>query len=141
MAISNDFLGELGHHDFGDLISCLAPDVHHLVVALTGSHQSRGVLLGDFLHFGFSALNDALLLGWHEHVIDTNRDACLGRQPETVLQQLVCKDNGFFQAALAERDVDQFGDFLLLQCLVDVRERQTLGQDFRQECPTGRGFP
>ena len=40
---------QLGHHDLGDSVAGLAPDVHHLVVALAGGDQARDVLLLDLL--------------------------------------------------------------------------------------------
>jgi hypothetical protein len=46
---------------------------------------------------------------------------------------LSAKHHGLLQAALAEAGVDQARDFLLLQRLVDVAERQALGQDLRQQ--------
>ena len=141
MAVDHRLTRELRHHGLGDLVASLAPDVHHLVVALARGHQTRGVLLGDFLDLFFSALNDARLLGRHQHVVDADRDAGLGGQTETVLQQLVGKDHGLFETALAERHVDELGNFLLLERLVDVGKRQALGQDFRQQGTPGRGFP
>ena len=57
------------------------------------------------------------------------------------MQQLVGKHHGLFQSALAERHVDQLGDFLLLQRLVQVGKRKTLGQNFRQERTACGGFP
>ena len=65
-----------------------------------------------------------------EHVVDGDRDAGTGRQTETVLQQLVGKDHGFFQAALAERGVDEARNFFLLERLVEHSKRKTLGQNF-----------
>jgi hypothetical protein len=52
-------LGQLGHHDLADFVTGLAPDVHHLVVALAGGHQTRDVLLLDLLDFLLGALDQA----------------------------------------------------------------------------------
>ena len=113
VAIGGFLLGELGHHHLRHFVAGLAPDVHHLVVALAGGHQAGRILLADFLHFLLGALDDAGLLRRHQHVVDGNGNAGLGRQAEAVLQQLVGKHHCLFQAAFAERDVDQLRDFLL----------------------------
>ena len=75
----------------------------------------------------------------HQHVVDGHGETGVRRQTETVLQQLVGKHHGGLQTALAERSVDELGDFLLLQRLVDVAEVQALGQDFRQQGTAHRG--
>ena len=76
----------------------------------------------------------------HQHVVDTNRDTGARGQTETVLQQFVGEHHGFLQTAFAEGRVDQLGDFLFLQRLVQVAERQTARQDFRQQSTTDGGF-
>ncbi len=140
MAVNDLFLGQLGHHDLGDFVTGLAPDVHHLVVALASGDQTGDVLLLDFLHFRFGAGDDLGLLRWHQHVADGDRDTGARCQTEAVLQQLVGEHHGFLQTALAERDVDQLGDFLLLQRLVDRRERHTLGQNLGQQGAANGGL-
>ena len=141
MAVDDLLFGKLGHHHLGHFVSRFAPDINHLVVALAGSHQTGDVLLLDLFDFLLRATNDGVLFLRHQHVVDTDRNAGFGRQTETGLQQLVCKHHGFLQSALAEGHVDQLGDFFLLQRLVDVGERQSLWQDFRQQCASCRGFP
>ena len=121
------------HHDLADFVAGLAPDVDHLVVALAGGHETRDVLLLDLLDFLLGALDQAGLLLRHQHVVDADRDAGARGQAEARLQQLVGEDDRVLQAALAERGVDEARDFLLLQRLVDVRERQALGQDLGQQ--------
>ena len=140
VAVGGFLLGQLGHHHLGHVVRGLAPDVDHLVVPLAGRHQARGVLLLDFLHLGFGAADDVLLLRGHQHVFDRNRNARTRGQAETILQQLVGKYHGFLQAAFAEAAVDQLGNFLLLQRLVEDTERQPLGKDFTQQRPADRGF-
>ena len=54
-------------------------------------------------------------------------------QAKAGLHQLVGKDHRLAQAAAAEAGVDQLGDFLLLQRLVDMLERQTRRQDLGQQ--------
>ena len=98
-------------------------------------------MLLDLFDFFFRTLNDARLFFGHQHVVDADRNAGLGGQAEPVLQQLVGKHHRLFQAALAERHVDQLGDFLFLQRFVDVGERQTFGQDLGEQRAAGRGFP
>ena len=133
VAVEHLLLGELGHHDLAHFVTGLAPDVDDLVVALAGGHETRDVLLLDLLDFLLGAFDQARLFLGHQHVVDGDRDAGARGQAETVLQQLVCEDDGFLQAALAEGRVDQARDFLLLERLVDVRERQALRQDLGQQ--------
>ena len=59
VAVDDLFLGQLGHHDLGDFVAGLAPDVHHLVVALAGGHQTGDILLLDLFDFLLGARNDA----------------------------------------------------------------------------------
>jgi hypothetical protein len=51
-----------------------------------------------------------------------------GRHGEAGVHQLVGEHHGVLQAALAEGRVDELGDFLLLQHLVDVGEIQARGR-------------
>ena len=129
VAVGRLLLRQLAHHDLADFVAGLAPDVDHLVVALAGRHQARDVLLLDFLDFLLGALDQGGLFLRHQHVVDRDRDAGARGQAEARLQQLVGEHDRLLQTALAERDVDQARDFLLLQRLVDVAERQALGQD------------
>ena len=141
MTVNGALFGQLGHHHLGDFVAGFAPDVHHLVVALASRHQTGDILLLDLFDFFFRTLNDAWLFFRHQHVVDADRDAGFGGQAETVLQELVGKHHGLFQTALAERHIDQLGDFFFLQRLVDVGERQTLGQDLGEQRAACRGFP
>ena len=96
MAVGGFFNRQLRHHDLGDFVTSFAPNINHFVVALTRSHQTSCVLVANFFHFGFTAVNDACLFSWHQHVVHTNRNTCFGSQTETVLQQLIGEDNRFF---------------------------------------------
>ncbi|MDT4833663.1 hypothetical protein FQZ97_672800 [compost metagenome] len=100
VAIGGLLLGQLGHHDLGDLVTGLAPDVHHLVVALARGHQTGSVLLGDFLHLVLGAVDDGRLLLGHQHVVHGDRDTGAGGQTEAVLQQLVGKHTVSFRPHL-----------------------------------------
>ncbi len=140
MAVLDRLVGEVVHQRLADFVTRTTPDVHDLVVALTLRDQTGGVLLFDLLDFLLGAGDDLVLLFGNQHVVDADGDAGLGRQREAGLQQLVGKDRGFTQAAAAERRVDQARDFLLLQRLVHDTERQPLGQNFRQQSATHRGF-
>ena len=96
-------------------------------------------MLFNVFDFFLGFTNDGALLGWHQHVVDTNGDARTCGQTETVLQQLVGKHHGVFQTALAERRVDELRNFFLLECFVDVLESQAFGQDFGQQGTTHSG--
>ena len=133
LASVTSWCGELVHHGLGHLIAGAAPDVHHLVVALADGDQTGGVLLLDFLHLGFGGLDDGVLLRRHQHVVDADRNAGARGQAEAGLHQLVGENHRFLQAAAAEAVVDELGDFLLLQRLVDDLEGQARAAGF----PTG----
>ena len=140
VAVDDLFLGQLGHHDLGDFVAGLAPDVHHLVVALASGHETGDVLLFDLLHLGFGTADDLGLLRRHQHVADGDRDAGVRGQAEAVLQQLVGKHHRGLQTALAERGIDELGDLLLLERLVHVAERQALGKDLGHQGAAHGGF-
>ena len=139
VAIYRFLFAQLVHHHFRDGITGLAPDVNHFVVTLARSHQARDILLLDVFDFFFCVRNDCAFFGRHQHVVNANRDARTCGQTKTVLQQLVGKHHGLFQAALAKRGVDQLGDFFFLQSFVDVFKSQALGQDFRKQCTAHGG--
>jgi len=130
----DDRLGrELFHHRLAHAVAGLAPDVHHVVVAFLGRHQTRRVLLVDFLDLFARLGKDAFLGGRDQHIVHADRDTAARGQAEARLHQLVGEDHRVAQAAAAERLVDQARDLLLLQGLVQHREGQPLGQDLRQD--------
>ena len=140
MAVNGFLFAELIHHHLGHRVTRFAPNVDHLVVTLARSHQTRHILLLNVFDFFFCALDDGVLFLRHQHIVDTDRNTRTCCQTETVLQQLVGKNHSLFQAAFAERSVDELGDFLFLQRLVQVAKRQALGQDFRQQSTTHCGL-
>ena len=133
MTVNGFLFAQLVHHDLGHGVAGFAPDVNDLVVTLARSDQTRHILLFDVFHFFLGFRNDGALFWGNQHVVDANRDARACGQTETVLQQLVGKHHGLFQTALAERRVDELGNFFLLECFVDVLESQAFGQDFGQQ--------
>ena len=139
MAVDGLLFAELVHH-LGHSVTRFAPDVDHFVVTLARSHQTRYVLLFDVFHFFFRRSNDGVLLMRHQHVVHADGDTSACCQAEAVLQQLVGEHHGFFQTAFAERSVDEFRNFFLLQRFVDVGERQAFRQDFRQQGTTNRSL-
>ena len=130
MAVRDHFFRQLSHHHLGDFVTRFTPNIDHLVVALASRDQARDILLLDLFYLFLSAVDDLGFFWGYQHVVDTNRDSSLGGKPETGLQQFVGKHHRLFEAAFAERDIDQLGDFLLLERLVEVRKRQPLGQNF-----------
>jgi hypothetical protein len=126
-------MGQLIHHGLGHLVTGATPDVDHLVVAFTDGDKAGRVLLLDFLDLCFGCRDQALLLGWHQHVIDADRNAGASGQAEAGLHQLVGEDYGFFQAAATEALVDQLGYLLLLERLVDDLERQAARQNLGKQ--------
>ena len=102
MAVNGFLFAELIHHHLGHRVTRFAPNVDHLVVTLARCHQTRHILLFDVFDFFFCALDDGVLFLRHQHVIDTDRNTCTGRQAETVLQQFVGKHYSLFQATFAE---------------------------------------
>ena len=77
----------------------------------------REALLCDYLVLGGG--NDLMLLRRHQHVADRDRNAGAGSQAKTGLHQLVGENNRFLQATTAKTGIDESGDFLLLERLVD----------------------
>ena len=124
---------ELRHHRLRDVVAGAAPDVDHLVVALALRDQARGVLRLDLLHLRFGLVDDLVLLLRHQHVVGRERDAAARREAVTRLHQLVGEDHGLAQPAAAEARVDDLRDLLLLERLVDGRERQAGRQDLGEQ--------
>jgi hypothetical protein len=140
VAVDDLLAAELAHHGLGDSVTGATPDVDHLVVALALGHQTRGVLRLDLLHLGFGRAQDLPLFFRDQHVLDGDRHAGAGREREAGVHQLVGEDHRLAQTAATEAGVDQLGDFLLLQRLVDEAERQPRRQDFGQQRAAERGF-
>ncbi|MBS1224225.1 MAG: hypothetical protein H6R24_903 [Proteobacteria bacterium] len=123
-----------------NLIVGARPDVHHLVVALALGDQAVGVLVVDFLDFLFGLLQQFGLPGRNLEVLETNRGTGTSGVVEAGVHQLVGEDHGVLQPQPPVAFVDQAGDRLLGQHLVDQRERQILGQNLGQQRPTDRGL-
>ncbi|CFW85983.1 Uncharacterised protein [Bordetella pertussis] len=140
MTVDDRLGGQLLHHRLADLVAGLAPDIDHVVVALLRGHQTRRVLLVDFLDLAAGLGQDAFLGLRDQHVFHGDRDAAARGQAEARLHQLVGKDHRVAQAATAERLVDQARDLFLLQGLVQHREGQALGQDLGQQRTADRRF-
>ena len=124
VAVLHRLAAQLLHHGLADLLAAARPDVDHLVVALAGGHQARGVLVLDLLHLGLGRLDQLLLLRRDRHVVHAEGDSGARGVGESRLHQLVGEDHRLAQAAAAEADVDQLGDFLLLQRPVEQLEGQ-----------------
>ena len=65
---------QLFHHGLADLVACLAPNVHDVVVALLSGDKTRGVLLVDFLDLAAGFLKDIGLDPGDQHITHGNRD-------------------------------------------------------------------
>src|SRR3546814_2210354 len=108
------------------LFRSLRPHVDHLVVLLALGDQAVEVLLLELLHLGLGLLDEAGL-GVRDHqVVLAERDAGLAGVAEAERHDAVAEDHRVLLAAVAVDDVDQLGDFLLGQPLVEQAER-TLG--------------
>ena len=140
VAVLDLFRAELLHHHLADLLAAARPDVDHLVVALAGGHQARGVLVLDLLHLALGLLDQLLLLRRDRHVVHAERDAGARGDAEARLHQLVGEDHRLAQPAQAEADVDQLRDLLLLERLVEQLERQPDRQDLGEQRPAHGGF-
>ena len=121
-------LPEAIHHGLGHHVAGPTPDVHHLVVALALGDQAGGVLRLDLLHLLLGVGDDLALLRRHLHVVHRDRHAGAGGQREAGVHQPVGEDHRLAQPAAAEAGVDQPRDLLLLERLVDQRERQADGR-------------
>ena len=118
LAVTNRLASKLIHHGLAHLVTCTAPDVDDLVVALALGDKPRGILLLDFLNLGLSTGKNIVLLCGDEHVVYTDRNASTRSQRETRLQKLVRKNDGVTQSATSERGVNKARDFFLLERLI-----------------------
>src|SRR5690606_4074137 len=121
------------------LVVGLGPQVDNLVVLLASGNQTGGVLVLDFLHFGGSAFNDVRLLVGEAQVVHTDGSSGNGRVGKAGVHQLVSEDHRLFQTHDPVAGVDQLGDRLLLQRLVNQLEGQALGQNLEQQRATDSG--
>ena len=62
---------ELIHHGLSHDIAGTRPNIHHLVVAFAICDQAGSVLAFNLLNLFFGARNNAGLLQWDQHVVDT----------------------------------------------------------------------
>ena len=128
------------HHGLGDLVVGARPDVHHLVVALALGHQPGGVLIVDFLDLLLGFLQQFGLPDGDLEIFKANRGARTGGVMKAGVHQLVGENHGVLQTQSPVALVDQPGDGLLGQHLVDQREGQALGQDIGQQRPPDGGL-
>jgi hypothetical protein len=131
---------QLLHHRLGDLVAGAAPDIYHLVVTFTVSHQAGSVLSVDFMHFLFCCADQVVLFRRHQHIVHTDRDTRAGRIGKAGIHQPISHDHRIAQSALAETGVDQARDLLLLERLVDQGKRQTCRQHLGQQGTAHRSF-
>ena len=135
--ISHHFGAEHIHHGLGHLLVGTRPDIHNLVVALTVGHQTRGILVLDFLNFTLRTFQNLALLFRHNHVVGSDRSTCAGSVTETRVHQLVSKHHGLFQTNPAVAFVHYVRNGLLAHRVINKLERQTLRQNLGQQCTTG----
>ena len=140
LGIDDSFLADLVHHRACDPVVGARPDIDDLVVTLAGGHQARGPLLLDILDQGLGGPDQLGLLLGHDHVVDADRDARLGRVVIAGIHQLVGEDNRILETDLAVTGIDEPGYSLLVEGLVDQRERQAFGQHFAQDRAADRGL-
>src|SRR5690554_3721096 len=134
IAVDHGLFLDTCHHRLGHLIVGLGPDIDHLVVLLTGGHQTRGELVLDLLDLGFGSFNDFALFRRNNKVIDANRDARPGRHAKTGIHQLVSKNHRRLEAGTTIHFIEQAGDGFLLHLLIDQLEGHAIGQDAKQQC-------
>ena len=137
--IGHGRLAKLVHHRLRDFVARTAPDIHDLVVALTLGHQPRCVLRLDFLHLTFGFADDRDLFHRHEHVVGRKGNAAARCQRITRLHELVREDDRLAKSAATEARIDDARDFLLLERLVDERERKSRRQDLGEQRAADRG--
>ena len=110
---------EIVHHRLGNLVVGLGPQVDDLVVLLAGGNQTGRVLVFDFLHLGRGIFDDPRLLLGNDEVIHADGGTGNGRIGKAGVHQLVGEDHGLLQTHDPVAGVDQLGNRLLLQRLVD----------------------
>ena len=114
----------------GTMIGRLVPGVDHLVVLLALGDQSVGVLLLVLFHQLAGLGDDRRLALRDDDVVLAEGDAGLGRLAEAQTHDLVGEDHRRLLAAVPIDGVDQVGDFLLGQTLLDqpVTDRRVMRQ-------------
>jgi len=137
--IDHGVLAQAFHHRLRNLFIGTRPDIDHLVVTFARSDQPRGVLILDFQDFLFRLFQNGRFGFRNGQVIDADGHAGHRRVAETGVHQLVSQHNSVLDAQLVVAHVQQSGNVLLGQHLVDVLERQPFGQDLGQQGAANRG--
>ncbi len=133
--------GDAVHHLLGDLVGALRPGVHHLVVLLELGDETVVVLLLVLAHELVGLLDELNLRLRDHHVVLAERDAGLEGVIEAHAHHAVAEDHRLLLSAVAVDGVDQAGDGLLGEQLVDQRELDAglPRQELAEQQPAGRG--
>ena len=130
------FHRHLVHHLLGDLVRGLGPDVDDLVVLFTVGDETVGILLIHVRRLTLRVLDKLLLAHRDLHVVDADGDAGPGGVFITQVLEPVGENDRFLGAGVAVGVVDEEGQFLLGQLLVDQGERHRLWQQVADDQPT-----
>src|SRR3990172_9302939 len=109
---------KLSEHFLGYLFRGLRPDVYDLVVALAVGYETLVVLLLYLLDLFIGRVKQHALAGRYLNVIDTDRDAGLGRVLVAKVLQSVREYYGLLGARAPVADVYKVGKTLLVHDLV-----------------------
>ena len=133
--------GDAVHHLLGDLVGALRPGVDHLVVLLELGDEAVVVLLLVLAHELVGLLDELGLRVRDHHVVLAERDAGLEGVVEAQPHDAVAEDHRLLLTAVAVDGIDQAGDGLLGQQLVDEREldARLLRQQLAEQQPARRG--
>ena len=127
---------ELVHHGFGNLVVGTRPDIDNLVIALTVGHETRGILILNFLNLSFSNGQDVALVLGNDHVVYANRNTGHRRKTETCVHQAIGKNDRLLETQISIARVDRVRDGFLRHSPVNKLKIEPGRQYLGQQCTT-----
>src|SRR5690554_1494709 len=132
-------LGDLGAHLLGHILGGVRPDINHEVIALTVGDHTLVILGLNLVDLAARAVDNIPLIRRDDHVVDGDGNAGVGRPVIPDGANGVGQQHAGLIARAAERRIDDAGERLLVEHLVDQREGELVGADLIEDHPTDGG--
>src|ERR1017187_8500865 len=118
-------------HHAGNLIRAMRPHVHDLVVTFAGGDDTLAILFFNFANLLVRVFDLLVAFLRHDHVVNADGHAGLGRLAETNFFELIQHDNGFVVAGKLVAFPNQITEVRLLHRF--VVEAEFGGPDFAEQ--------
>ena len=139
VVLAEDLSRQTFDNGAADLILNFGPDIDDLVITLAVSDNAVVVLLLNLADLLLRAFEQMRFLRRNRHVLDRDRDSCLGGELEANVFQTIGENNRRFVAGAPIDDVDEVAELFFLHRLVELGEGNFRRHDFVEQHAADRG--